>query len=485
MLFTDPLFLFGFLPAVLMAWFALRSIPSRENAVLVLMIGASLLFCSYSQLQHVGLLIGSIVFNWLGGRAIVKAQSQLAFSFACVVVAANLLLLGIFKYAGFFTGHTYNIVLPLAISFFTFQQISYVCDAYKSGKDEPNFLRYAFVVSFFPHLIAGPIVRYREIRYQFPSLFRCRTTRWNVVAGLFLIITGLAKKLVIADSLAPLADSFYAMPANEIAAAGAGSAFIASFAFYLQIYFDFSGYTDIAIGLARLLNIRFPNNFNVPYTALSVSDFWRRWHVTLSRFLRDYLYIPLGGGKVGPWRHGFNLMVTMLLGGLWHGAAGNFVVWGGIHGAALVTLHLWSRWPNRPEMPRALSWGLTQLFVFLTWIVFRAPSLAAAEAVLCSLLTFDFGATPALGTMVNAFYASPALDAFVPAAAGLPGVLIFLACGFVLATKQINQRHLLWMRSSRLRAAGLLASLSCLVAMVIWVRTLQDGRVVPFIYFQF
>lgn len=485
MLFTDPLFLFGFLPVVWCAWHLLRLVPARQSSVLVLMIVASLFFYSWGQLQHLVLLVGSIVLNWTAGFGIVRANSRAAFFIVSVAVLSNLLLLATFKYAGFFTGQAFNIVLPLAISFFTFQQISYVCDTYRWRQSEPNFLRYAFVVSFFPHLIAGPIVRYREIKFQFPKLFLCQTLRWNLLVGFFLIVAGLAKKLLIADSISPLVDSFYALPPDEISHAGSAAPFVALFAFYLQIYFDFSGYTDMAIGLARLFNIRFPNNFNYPYRARSMSDFWRRWHITLSRFLRDYLYIPLGGSRAGMWRSSLNLMITMLLGGLWHGAAWNFLVWGGLHGLALVVLHIWQSGQNQPRLPIVVSWIATQTFVFLSWIAFRAPNLASAESVMYALGQLDFALSPAVVGMVNAFRAGPFVARVLPADAGLYGVIAFLGSSFLLSTIRPTFYQLIWLRRHPIVPILLLTCLSSAVALALWNRVMLMSRIDPFIYFQF
>jgi alginate O-acetyltransferase complex protein AlgI len=485
MLFTDPLFLFGFLPVVLVTWLGLRWIDNRKTVVPLSLIGFSWLFYSWSYFPHLLLLIGSIIANWIAGLVIAAAQPGTSKVILFLAVTLNLTLIAIFKYADFLTGHSFNIVLPLAISFFTFQQISYVCDAYRYREAEPKFLRYAFVVSFFPHLISGPIVRYREIRHQLKDFYQCRTTSWNLKIGIAMIILGLGKKVLLADSIAPLVDEFYARPGEALSVVATPAAMIAAFGFYLQIYFDFSGYTDIAIGLARLFNIRFPNNFNYPYRASSISDFWRRWHITLSRFLRDYLYIPLGGGRVGLMRLSLNLMITMVLGGLWHGAAWKFVIWGALHGLALVAFHLWRARRRPGTFPAGLAWCATQAFVVFGWILFRAPDVSSALSVMRALVRLDFTGDAALESMLTAFYANPVIAAVAPAWLGLGGAVAILAIAFLFATVRPTRVQLMWLRRRPPFGEGYLFAACSLVAAAIWIKTLQAGRADPFIYFQF
>lgn len=486
MLFTDPLFLFGFLPAVYGVWLILRSLGSPDAFVFSTIIAASILFYSWLDVSHVALLLGSIIFNWIISRHIASAPYVYAKMLTATAVAANLTLLCVYKYAGFFTGNAINLALPLGISFFTFQQISYVCDTLRYRSAEPRLIRYMFLITFFPHLIAGPIVRYSEVRPQFSNFLRGNLTlRRNIVVGLLLIVSGLAKKLLIADTLAPMADAYFTMPDSEFASARSGAAAVAMVAFYLQIYFDFSGYTDIAIGIARLFNIRFPNNFNFPYRACSVSDFWRRWHITLSRFLRDYLYVPLGGNRDGTWRRNRNLMITMALGGLWHGAAWNFIVWGVLHGAALVIYHAWSSWPGRPRLGWVAAWVLTQGFILLSWTMFRSPTLGAGFETLSALFAFDFRSDEILTAMVTAFYGGPIMNYLSMSNLGLIGPLAGFAIGMLFAVAKPSRSMLRWAIERPVLAIQIGAVLSCLDAIAIWLRMLQAGRADPFIYFQF
>jgi D-alanyl-lipoteichoic acid acyltransferase DltB (MBOAT superfamily) len=309
------------------------------------------------------------------------------------------MLLGTFKYAGFFAVNANalaglalpvpHIVLPLGISFFTFTQIAYLVDAYRKEVREYRFVHYSLFVTFFPHLLAGPVLHHAEVMPQFARAESFRFIPENFAVGLTIFAIGLFKKVVLADGIAE-----FATPVFDAAAHGATLTFLAAWggalSYTFQLYFDFSGYSDMAVGLARLFGIVFPANFNSPYKATSIIDFWRRWHMTLSRFLRDYLYIPLGGGRCNPLRRDANLMATMLLGGLWHGAGWTFVIWGGLHGLYLVLNHVWRalsrRWLTGYPLPPALGRVLAQLLTFVAvvfaWVFFRAESFSAAQAML-------------------------------------------------------------------------------------------------------
>ena len=306
-------------------------------------------------------------------------------------VALNLAVLGLFKYADFFRGTVFgllgqhwrrwDLILPLGISFFVFQKISYLIDLRRGDRHIYGFLDFCMFVMFFPQLIAGPLVRHNEIIHQF-SLDPRRTEKWeNLSRGFVLFVIGVAKKVAFADTLAMVADPLFAKAFGTHLSAA--EAWTAAGAYTLQIYFDFSGYSDMAIGLALMFGLRLPFNFNAPYRALSVRDFWRRWHMTLSRFLRDYLYIPLGGSRCGKLRQASNVVATMLLGGLWHGANWTFVVWGGLHGVALAVNHVWEQ--RGVRLPRALAWLLTLLFVMAGWVLFRSPDFVHAGQVLAGM----------------------------------------------------------------------------------------------------
>lgn len=318
-----------------------------------------------------------------GSVAVERVLSRKAILIVGIVF--NLGLLGYFKYANFFIANLNvlganlslpNIMLPLAISFFTFQQIAFLVDSYREETRDYDFLNYSLFVTFFPQLIAGPIVHHKEMMPQFASRWNLVKRYRNIALGLFIFSLGLFKKVVIADTFAQ-----WATPGFDIATElNFFEAWITSLSYTLQLYFDFSGYTDMAIGSALLFNIKLPINFNSPYKALDIQDFWKRWHITLSRFLRNYLYIPLGGNRKGPWQTHVNLFATLLLGGLWHGASWMFVIWGALHGMALVVHRVWRQLGFR--MPKIIAWVMTFGFINLTWVFFRAKEMDDAFKVI-------------------------------------------------------------------------------------------------------
>jgi alginate O-acetyltransferase complex protein AlgI len=359
-------------------------------------LAASYVFYGWIDWRWVLLLIASSVVNTVAAQVIARSPSASSRKRALIAaVVFDLGLLAVFKYLSFFVSETddaldsiglgssiplVQIVLPIGISFFTFQAISYVVDVYRRETRAASLVDVAILQAFFPHLVAGPIVRANEL---LPQLRTPRDPR-TVLAGpaIFLIAGGLLKKTVIADELARrVVDPVY----NDPAAHSGGEITLAFYAFAAQIYCDFSGYTDMAIGLALLLGYQLPQNFNRPYLALSLQDFWRRWHMTLSRWLRDYLYIPLGGNRKGRLKTYRNVMITMLLGGLWHGASWTFALWGGIHGAGLSA----ERWIRERyggvRVPAWVAWVVTFHVVCIAWVFFRAPDLATAFDVLGGL----------------------------------------------------------------------------------------------------
>lgn len=301
-------------------------------------------------------------------------------------VAANLAVLFYYKYANFFldvVGSSYHlekIVLPLGISFFTFTQIAYLVDCFRGQYGNYKFSNYCLFVTFFPHLIAGPIVHHTQLMPQFDNKDNTRINFDNIARGIFVFNMGLAKKIVIADTISSIAVNGY----SHTDMLTTGQAWITSLAYSMQLYFDFSGYSDMAIGLGLLFNIDFPINFNSPYKAKNIQEFWRRWHITLSKFLRDYIYIPLGGNRRGEWITARNLMITFILGGIWHGAGWTFIAWGFLHGAALV-LHRQFEKLN-VKMPDWMGIIITFLFVNIAWIFFRATSWVDAMNVLKAML---------------------------------------------------------------------------------------------------
>jgi D-alanyl-lipoteichoic acid acyltransferase DltB (MBOAT superfamily) len=408
MLFNSLLFLLVFLPVVWAGYLALlRLAPGLRTTYLVLV---SFGFYGSFDIRFVPLLAASILVNWLLAGAFVSSGRAPLVS---VAIAANLLLLGLFKYLDFFAGvipglappHV-QLALPLGISFFTFQHIMCLSDLRSGRTGHVGLLDYALYIAFFPRVIAGPLVRPAEL---FPQL-RERTalpSAETVARGLALFVLGLSKKVFIGDPLGASVDPIYARIAAG-AAPTVTEAWQATLGYTFQLYFDFSGYTDMALGLALLFGIVLPQNFDAPYRANSIQDFWRRWHITLSLFLRDYLYIPFGGNRHGLPRQVLALFATMALGGLWHGAGWTFVAWGALHGAALGIHLVWRK--AGLSMPNALGWALTFAFVALAWVLFRAPSFSAATAIYAGLL----GLTPAgLG------HASPSFWPLLAGAAAL------------------------------------------------------------------
>ncbi|MGE0226728.1 MAG: MBOAT family protein [Acetobacteraceae bacterium] len=386
MLFNSQAFILFFLPVVLGLYYALAA---RRTARQTLVVLASMAFYGWWDVRFVPLLAGLTVANWL---VAVWFGRWRAGWIPVLGVAMNLAVLGLFKYADFLRGtmfglagapwQPWSLILPLGISFFVFQKISYLIDLKRGDRHIYGFLDFCMFVSFFPQLIAGPLVRHNEIIHQFRENPRGPDMWENLSRGFYLFVVGVTKKVALADTLAMLADPLFDKAAGV--SLNAAEAWMAAGAYTLQIYFDFSGYSDMAIGLALMFGLRLPFNFDAPYRAVSVRDFWRRWHMTLSRFLRDYLYIPLGGNRCGPLRQAANVIVTMLLGGLWHGAAWTFVVWGGLHGVALAVNHVWAERGLR--LPTPVAWALTLLFVMACWVLFRAPDFATAGDVLASML---------------------------------------------------------------------------------------------------
>lgn len=391
MLFNSYGFIFLFLPVVLLGFFRLGRINHSYAAAWLAF--ASLFFYGYWNPAYVGLLLVSIVCNYSFSSWIAKAgvaqfplrQKQLLI----IAVTANLALLGYYKYANFFISNLNpllgtswdlgNIILPLGISFFTFTQIAFLVDTYQGKVKEYNFIHYTLFVTYFPHLIAGPILHHQEMMPQFAKPAGYNINSQNIAVGITIFIFGLAKKVLIADHL-----NEFATPIFNVVAAGAHpmlfEAWIGALAYTLQLYFDFSGYSDMAIGLSLMFNVRLPINFNSPYKAASIIDFWRCWHMTLSRFLRDYLYIPLGGNRKGKFIRHLNLMVTMLFGGLWHGAGWTFIIWGGLHGIYLIINHVWIAFKERINWTgKTFAAGtITFLAVVVGWVFFRAANLATA-----------------------------------------------------------------------------------------------------------
>lgn len=402
MLFNSLQYLILFLPV---AWIGYRLFGRMHlsTAQLLWLVACSLFFYASWNPVYIFLIVASVATNFLFGRwlsydALRNRRSQLLF----VGVSFNLGLLGYYKYTGFFLDNLNQlagtlipipeVTLPLAISFFTFQQIAYLVDVYRGESRDYSFSHYCLFVTFFPQLIAGPIVHHKEMMPQFDAQKQRGPSLEDFQVGITIIALGLFKKIIFADNLALMSDPLFAQ-AEAGTPLSLAEAWVAVLAFTGQIYFDFSGYTDIAIGSARLFGIRLPENFFSPYKSGSIIEFWRRWHITLSRFLRDYLYISLGGNRRGSPKRYRNLFLTMLLGGLWHGAHWNFVMWGGLHGGYLVINHFWRHLARKiglsdePGLMLSSSYRLlTLLAVMVAWVFFRAESIGAANSILLSML---------------------------------------------------------------------------------------------------
>ncbi|HIP11231.1 MAG TPA: MBOAT family protein [Arcobacter sp.] len=385
MLFNSVEYIFIFLPIVFFIYYYLneKRLLTASKAFLVF---ASLFFYSWWNVAYLPLILISMLFNYTIGNSFVKNKNISNKSILIFGVIANLSLLGYFKYADFFIENInqvsnndislLHLALPLAISFFTFQQIAYLVDSYRGETKEYDFLNYAIFVTFFPQLIAGPIVHHKEMMPQFANIKNKVKNYKNIATGLFIFSMGLFKKVIIADHFAKVANMGY----QNTEILNIAEAWATSLSYTFQLYFDFSGYTDMAIGAALLFNIKLPINFNSPYKALSIQDFWRRWHMTLSRFLRDYIYIPLGGNRKGNISTYYNLMATFILGGLWHGAGWTFIFWGFLHGFALIVHRSWNTLGFK--MNKILAWFITFNFINLTWVFFRAENFSSATELI-------------------------------------------------------------------------------------------------------
>lgn len=393
LLFNSYEYLFLFLPITVLVYFLLNK-QKLTTAATAWLVFASLFFYGWWNVKYVALIVGSIIFNFavgtglrtVGDEKINTVQRKTILLFG---IAVNVCLLGYYKYTDFFITNInalagwhldfQKIILPLGISFFTFTQIAFLVDSYYGKVKEYDFLRYSLFVTFFPHLLAGPIIHHKEMMPQFASL-RNRVLNYKSLSlGIYLFFIGLFKKIVIADQLAPVANFGFDKMQNLTLI----EAWVTSLSYTLQLYFDFSAYTDMALGASLMFNIRLPFNFDSPYKATDIADFWRRWHMTLSRFLRDYVYIPLGGNRAGYARTYGNLMATFVIGGIWHGAGWTFAFWGFLHGAGTVVHRIWSKLGIK--LPRALAWFITFNFVNIAWVFFRAKTWDDAIKVLAGM----------------------------------------------------------------------------------------------------
>lgn len=439
MVFSSYEFVLGFLPLAVLGYLFFDSRLGHRTGLLFLL-AASYVFYAWGEKSYLVVLVGFTALNYVIGRqtaALLRRHSRWAIWWAVGGISANLAILGFFKYTGFLIRtadqafglnlEDPRIALPLGISFFTFHALAYVIEVFKEGNAERSLVRFALFLGFFPHMVAGPILRPKELLPQFDLPLRSRLTADIFARGLTTFAIGLFKKSCLADSIAPFANATFSAAASGQALTVLDG-WAGVLAYTMQIYFDFSGYSDMAIGAALMLGIRLPLNFDSPYKATSVIDFWRRWHMTLSRFLRDYLYFPLGGSRRGEVRRYLNLLVTMGLGGLWHGANWTFVIWGIIHGLCLGANHLWRamRPPKGGPSSFVRTWSsrlLTFLVVVIAWVFFRAPNLETAERMLNTM--FGLAAAPLFK-----------FSAFAPYKPGLLWLAALLAIVWIMPNTQ-------------------------------------------------
>lgn len=490
MLFSSFEFVLVFLPATLILFFAVARI-NRRAAQLVLLV-ASFVFYAWWSFDYGLLIVATIAVNYCFGRriqALSERESSMTRLVLAVAIILNLGLLAYFKYRNFFIENINVIagshwavtplVLPLAISFHTFQQIAYLVDSYRRKVDQPSPLTYGLFVLFFPQLIAGPIVHHYQLLPQLKSRRPYRFRYRSFAMGIAFFTFGLAKKLLIADELSPVSDSIF--NGTLMNAPTFSQAWVGVFAYTLALYFDFSGYSDMAVGLARMFGVRLPYNFDSPYKATSIIDFWHRWHITLSKWLRDYLYVPLGGNRRGKSRRYANLLITMVLGGLWHGAAWNFAFWGLFHGICLMINHAWQalmQWAyhrgRQLRLPRGAAWVLTFLAVSVGWVFFRSPTMTQAFSMIEGMIG------------LNGLHSDRLFHTFGP------GKALTMALAFSIALMMPNTQQLIESAfDSMLDTASLRVrwrptlGWSAVAAALLLCSLTQMSTVREFIYFQF
>jgi alginate O-acetyltransferase complex protein AlgI len=516
-LFNSYTYILVYLPLVLGAYCALLRSPPFWRTVWLG--AASLYFYAYWAARYIPLLLASALFNFLMGRLLEEKARRRSLILGMGVVANLALLIG-FKYTNFLVAQIDALIgfhipepdisLPIGISFFTFTQIAYLVDLSRNVCGRYDIWRYILFVSFFPHLLAGPILHHREMMPQFARQPSAMAHERQISHGLLIFSIGLFKKVCLADSMAPYANAAFAA-ADQGADLSLAAAWWGAVAYTLQLYFDFSGYSDMAIGSARLFGIRLPLNFNAPYRAPSIIEFWRRWHMSLSRFLRDYLYIPLGGNRRGPVRRHVNLLLTMFLGGIWHGAGYGFAVWGLLHGLYLIVNHAWRALrrsvPMRPTALERLAGGLlTFLAVVVAWVFFRATTLSSALHMLVAMAGFTHseihqvanaaaeatrrlasaGLSTALLTMLDLDTVALPSHAILGSTYGLLMLPPLLAVATLGPTSQQAAITIMrWARSSRPSQRWMAGFASGGVAILFLLAFSRLNHVTEFLYFQF
>ncbi len=462
MLFSSPIFLFAFLPAFLVVY---HLAPRAWRSAIILL--GSCIFYGWWKLTYLAVVLGMALFSFGVARLALRAAPVWSRRWVVLGVVGNVALLGYFKYTFFLTSNlaeagrmvgladlpTWEVLLPIGISFLTFQSISYILDVTRRDVPEANsLLDYLAFMTLFPQLIAGPILRYKDLADQFA---RREDSLAAFNAGLRRFILGLSMKLVIADSVAPLADRLFALPDPSLS-----EAWLAAVAYAIQLFFDFAGYSAMAVGLGLMMGFRFVENFNKPYHARSITEFWQRWHISLSNWLRDYVYVPLGGNRAGALKTYRNLVLTMLLGGFWHGANWTFIVWGAWHGGLMAVERALGIKGKRQLVHGVLAWPMTMVAVLVGWVVFRAESLTQALGIYAGMLGLN-GLAPRAETLVSTQTTE----------------LLFLAFGIALVLPLPARRS--WHLPQSFATAGfaLMLTLSFML--------MQARSDSPFLYFQF
>ena len=490
MLFNSYEFILGFFPITVVGFFLIAAYNNKAAAVWLVM--ASLFFYGWWSITAVPLLLLSIFTNYIFGLIIApRSEGKKALSeqirkiYLCIAITVNLTLLGFFKYSNFFITNVntllgvlqkpeislLNIVLPVGVSFYTFTQIAFLVDCWQGKVKSHNFIHYMLFVSYFPHLIAGPILHHAQIIPQFSKQQTYKPNLDHIASGIAIFAVGLGKKLLIADPLSEVADALF-----QPVASGVSPTFYSSWlgvlAFTFQIYFDFSGYSDMAIGLSLFFNIYLPINFNSPYKATSIIDFWRRWHISLSTFLRDYLYIPLGGNRKGKMRRYLNLLITMLLGGLWHGASWMYVLWGLAHGSLLIINNFWRSVVGEKQyskLGQTICWAVTFLSICCTWVLFKAENIKVAHQIYRGMFGLNGNGTDNM-------------QLFPTAAVGI---------AFLLAISNKNsQKIALGIENSKMsyfnyKNLSLTPTFAVCIGMLLFICLLKIDVRSPFLYFQF
>lgn len=482
MLFNSYEFVFLLLPATLLVWHGLNRLRLYAAAKVCLVV-SSLIFYAYFNLSYLPIILGSILVNYALGRVLISdAGKTVRRLFVWLGVLLNLGVLGYFKYFDFFLQNLNllfradfamrGIVLPLGISFFTFQQLSYVIDCYKRTVPRYNFLDYALFVSFFPQLVAGPIVLHSEIVPQFADVSKKAFCPDSFCRGVTAFALGLAKKVLIADALGVVVNSGF----DTLSSLSGAQAWLTMLAYTMQIYFDFSGYCDMATGIGRMFNIELPMNFDSPYKAVDIVGFWKRWHITLTRFFTHYVYYPLGGNRKGKARTYLNIFIVFLVSGVWHGAGYTFILWGVLHGIANILCRALK--PYLEQVPKAVTWIVNFAFLNLTWVIFRAPTVADALTLYRRLFTGTFGLQDALQKALEKNIVNNLLMNL-----GVPGhefiyivLLIALSTALALICRNTNER-IERFRPTVVSAIAVIALLT--------VSVLSLSGVSTFLYFNF